>query len=258
MDCLDFDIGVAMLSEYDSDGFLGVQFDAYGEEDSGVQAAEVHGYGGYLYRPDDPDLDESGEPIEGRACQVLKGQEGGRSHAWVLNDPRAVARLPRLEKGGSIQFGNRGFSYHLINGKTGSHFIYVPYGFDSAGENPTKSCSVTINVDNPQKPLISLVLGDGTSISLLGGRVTLRAPGGAVWQKLGDDGVDVSGNMNVRGAVSLGDETALPVALWPALFAYLQALEVAVVKGNAGGPIPIATPIASVAKGIESRLTKVA
>jgi hypothetical protein len=256
MDCLNFDIGISLLSEYDENGFLGIQIDAYGEGKAGVQAYESHGVGGFLYRPCDPELDSDGNPVPSTAAQVLYALEGGRGHAWCLNDPKSVARLPRLKKSGSIQFGNRGYSFHVINGETGSHFIYVPYGFDAKGENPTKSCSITVNVDDPSSPFLSFVLGDGTALTLQDGTATIKSASGKSWVAVSDDGTDVSGGLNVRGGVSVGDESALSVALYEPLAAYLQALEAAVIKGNAAGPIPIGVPFSTVMAAIKSRLLK--
>ena len=50
--------------------------------------------------------------------------------------------------------------------------------------------------------------------------------------------------------------TGVQTCALPIFFAYLQALEAAVLKGNAGGPIAIAVPLASVTKVIESQNLK--
>lgn len=104
MNYLGFDVGISMLSIYDEDGFLGVQVDAYGEEDSGVHPYEAHSPFGLLARPLDPELDAAGQPRSDRACQVLYALEGGRGHAIPLGDPRVILKLPQLEKGETLLY----------------------------------------------------------------------------------------------------------------------------------------------------------
>ena len=106
MSGFDFDIGVAMMSTYDADGFLGIQCDAVGEQDSGVRDYEAHHMLGFCARPMDPVVDpDSGNPDPTQAAQVLFGMEAGRGHAWALQDPRMVVKLPQLKPGESMQYG---------------------------------------------------------------------------------------------------------------------------------------------------------
>lgn len=114
---LAFDIGCVMLSEYDSDGFLGVQYDAEGENDSGVPPYEVHTPGGLLHRPLDPDVDDQGLPNEGQAANVMFAMEAGKGHAFVLEDPRVVPNLPLLQKGETIVHSDFGsFTRYFADG----------------------------------------------------------------------------------------------------------------------------------------------
>lgn len=112
---LDFKIGLAMVSPYDDDGFLGVQIDAEGEDQSGVIAYEVISQGGCLYRPLDPVIArdnmrgiDPGQPDPSQSCSVLAGTEGGTGYSWCLNDPRVLANLPGLRPGEAIFFGSFG------------------------------------------------------------------------------------------------------------------------------------------------------
>lgn len=114
---LAFDIGCVMLSEYDSDGFLGVQYDAEGELDSGVPPYEVHSLGGFLHRPLDPEVDDQGLPDEGQAANVMFAMEAGKGHAFVLEDPRVVVDLPLLQKGETVVHSDFGsFTRYFADG----------------------------------------------------------------------------------------------------------------------------------------------
>jgi len=254
---LGFDLGVSVLTTYDADGFLGLQIDGYGEENSGLQPYELHAPYGFLARPLDPELDGGGQPIAGKGCQVLFALEGGRAHAWALGDPRVLKKLPPLQKGGSIQFGATG-AFSLIDGQTGSQTTYIPYGFDSNGENPTKSMSVAINVDNAGQEFISIVHGDGQAIVLGPDGVTIKNKAGDAFYSLGADGHTLSGDITLHGSVSLGGETAQEVVLYTALAAWALALETKLTAGNAGGPIPVAVPFASLVATMKSQKVKAA
>lgn len=98
-----WDLYTVALSDFDADGYLSVQPDAYGESESGLAAVELHSPYGFSARPLDPDTDASGAATMG--CMALIGWEGGKGHAWLSYDPRAVPGLPPIKKGESIQYG---------------------------------------------------------------------------------------------------------------------------------------------------------
>lgn len=117
-----FDLGISMLSVYDENGFLGIQYDAEGENDSGVQPYEVHPTNGCLHRPLDPDVDSSGIPSAG--ATVLIAMEAGRGHIIPLGDPRVIENLaPQIAKGETVLFNSFGAFYRQL--KDGSHAIYT-------------------------------------------------------------------------------------------------------------------------------------
>jgi hypothetical protein len=135
MESFAWDLGVAMYSEYDADGFLGIQVDVYGEEQSGCPALEAHGHFGFLSRPRDPDPDGAG-------CHALYAWEGNRGHVWLAGDPRVTAKLPRLKKGGSVHYCAAG-GYALFDGESGAYTVHVPAG-----------ASVTIECDGGPKATV--------------------------------------------------------------------------------------------------------
>jgi hypothetical protein len=97
-----------MIGEPDEDGFYGLQVDAYGEDESGVVPYEMHHLYGFLGRPTDPGGDADGEVDPAKAGQVLYALEGGRGHAWPLEDPRVLPRLPVCRPGESVMYAAPG------------------------------------------------------------------------------------------------------------------------------------------------------
>lgn len=95
-----WDLGLATLSEYDADDFVGLQVDtlSFGE---GMPPFELHHSYGFASRPLDPESD-------GLGCTALYAEQGNKRYAWLAHDPRIVAKLPKLRKGESIQYGPQG------------------------------------------------------------------------------------------------------------------------------------------------------
>lgn len=94
---------VLRLAEYSVNGFLLYQYDAYGENQSGVPAVEAWSQYGSYSRPPDPELDEAGEVKF--AAQLLVFWEGAESYAIALHDPRLVPGLPQLLGGEYVSYG---------------------------------------------------------------------------------------------------------------------------------------------------------
>jgi hypothetical protein len=102
-------IASVTMSEYDVDGFLGLQYDAEGEQASGVPPFETHSIGGILHRPLDPVVDpQSGAVDASQSANVLVGWQGGQAHAFALEDPRVVPLLPTAKPGETIVYGAAG------------------------------------------------------------------------------------------------------------------------------------------------------
>lgn len=220
---IEHDIGVALTSFYDADGFLGIQWDAYGEDKSGVQAAEVHWPGGTAFRPRDADVGADGQPIAGRGANIHLMQEGNTPHIKVLSDPRAVQKLPRLKKGGGLTFGDTGkatLPFASFDGDTGSYTIYVPY------QDGSKAHAISVNVDNAGQEVVQIIHGSGANITLLAdGTTNITSPNKTSSVTVSNSGLVLNGNTQVQGAVRCGNpSTAQPVALAAPLVLYLQGL----------------------------------
>jgi hypothetical protein len=96
-------IDLARLTEYDENGFLGFQYDAFGEQASGVPAVEALSPYGFIGRPLDPVVSDDGEVTYG--ADLLTFFEGFEGRAMALHDARLVPGLPRLQKGESLVYG---------------------------------------------------------------------------------------------------------------------------------------------------------
>jgi hypothetical protein len=183
-------LGAAQLSEYDADGFIGIQTDPQGDD----------------ARPMDPDAD-------GLGCAVLIGKAGARDRwAWLGHDPRVVDKLPQLAKGSSCQYGSKG-SFVLQDGDTGTLTQYVPCAFDASG-TPTKAHLVQIGLDSGGKRTIQIVHADGYAILMdEEGGITIRG-GASTWIAIKDGEISLVANkITLQGQVALGAQPALAVPL---------------------------------------------
>jgi hypothetical protein len=96
-------IDLCRLSEYDENGFLGFQYDAFGEQASGVPAVEAFSPYGFISRPLDPVVSADGEVTYG--ADLLTFFEGFEARSLALHDARLVPGLPRLQKGEALLYG---------------------------------------------------------------------------------------------------------------------------------------------------------
>lgn len=251
---LSFDIGVALLSTYDDDKFLGIQVDAFGEEQSGVVPYEAHSPHGIISRPHDP--------TEDGACQVLYAMEAGRGHAWVQSDPRVIPLLPPIKKGGFAFYGGniKGPAFTNIDGETNSMTTYVPYRFDASG-TPQKAMLFDINVNIEGNEAISLIHGSGAALTFVeqAGSVSavLKNAKGDAYVEVNDDGIILNGNVTVQGGFnSGGPESAMEVALADPLIGVLTQLINIVAAINAsttGAPAAALTSQLAAIKALNSK-----
>lgn len=247
-DVIEFDIGTALYTAYDDDGFLTVQIDAYGGQQSGVIPYEVHSPHGLLTRPHDPDDD--GE------CQVLYGLEGGRGHAWFCSDPRVIPYIPQITKGGTVLYGGKvkAPSYTAFDGDTNSVVTYVPYQVDENGI-AQKAMTFAFNVDNEGSESIEVTHGSGASfyIAESGGSVSvvLKNASGSSYIEVNDDGIVLNGSVTVQGGFNAGGPGgAQNLVLGPPLVALLQQLITIVAAINPTTPGAPAASLAGQLSGI--------
>jgi len=99
---IDWRLHTITYSEVDASGFIGIQYDGFGEENSGVPAVEVHHPFGLMANPPDPDANGA------FSCLALIGYDGDEPHAWLCSDPRSRVVLPSLKRGETLVHGASG------------------------------------------------------------------------------------------------------------------------------------------------------
>lgn len=257
-----WDLGVAMLSAYDDDGWLGVQPDALGENASGVKPYEVHNPGGIVHRPLDPVVDPvSLLPDESQAAQLFVGLRGRLGVVLVLGDPRVVPELPQLQKGETSVYGDAGqferfhadgsiSRYTTTDGgkSTGQTIVewLTPTQRDFSapwGRETFDAMGYRLTAINGGQAIASITMGGASGLPPgLDGYMTLQAPM-----------IELDGNVTIgpTGMPQLGVLQAIPTAVALAtLTAAINSIITAMggVTGGAAFPgLPAATAAAAAA-----------
>lgn len=201
------------LAQRDDNGFLGVQFDAHGDDDSGMPTVELHHPFGFYSMPRDPSVDASGQITQG--CSVLIAEDGEERHAWLADDPRFVPSLPPGTPGGSGQYGvtangSKAVSFANFDGNTGSYTIYCPE-FDGSG---SVTGAFLIAVDVAERS-VQLVHPDGFAVMLTKDGIQMRGDD-STWMKLGKGLFEVvAAQIKLRGIVAMGADTSSALPLLP-------------------------------------------
>ncbi len=233
MNGLRLSIQLATLSEYDANGFLGLSFSLFGPN-AGMPTPEAHHPFGHDGRPRDPTLDASGQPSIGPS--VLRMSEGNVEYSLALGDPRATPKLPPLAKGGARLYADTGraaLPRLELDGDSGSATLTIPYA-DGAG-------AATVVADATAKT-IRLALASGVAVELdtAAGSATVRNADGSAKVVVNAAGVATVGP-TALGALST-DPGLLPVALEPALMAWITTVLIPALAASPGGPITVAPP----------------
>ena len=239
-----FDLATATFSEFDDDGFLGVQCDTL-SDGTGEPPFEVHHPYGFAARPLDPDEDGTG-------CSVLYARQGNRkAYAWLANDPRVSDIMPLLRKGESIQYGPKGQFIRCHENGNISMLTFVD------GDTDKHTMFVRLDVEEGfrvETPWGRITLGpNGFHVKTSGGaRLDLGSISGipspldalATYAKLAAAIVSVEGS-----AVSTGtDAGATNTAAVASLVAWMTAVSAAIVAvgGAAVPPPPTVTQLGAV------------
>lgn len=225
MGTIEFDFGICTDSGFDEDGHPEIGADHYGPpgEASGAKGAHIHPFG-FDSRPLDPDPQPDGAARTG--CGMLRFNDGDRISAMPIDDPRVVAKLPKLRKGGSRQYCAAG-SFAIFDGedpakkdRAGGYTLGVKYG--------TKSHVLSMACRKDGKEEVSLKHGEGHGVvATAGGKrsALLRNAAGDAYFETNDSGNVINGKTKVQGGMAVGDPgAAQPVALAAPLIALLQQL----------------------------------
>jgi hypothetical protein len=234
---LSFDLGMASYVVRDADGFYNVQVSLFATRAGGSQPMEAYHPTGFLAVPRDPAVDPEGKPRLG--ASTLYGYEGNQVHAILLNDPRVMALLPEVKRGGSIQYAhlpNDKVAFSLYDGDNGTFQIYVPHG--------ATATTIAIDVRDPDNVSIQLQHGLGHGITIEGSAkhaIQMRNRANNVAVIVDDDQVTVNGTLQVQGGVAMGGAEALPLAN-ATLITWITTVLLPALAAAPGGPITVAAP----------------
>jgi hypothetical protein len=124
--------GLCTYSERQDGGYIGIAFDAWGEDEGSCDPAEGAFPFGFQSRPHDPAPAAGGMFNGAQACSNLQFRIGKDFLVMPLGDPRVIAQLPDYGKGGSIQYGGPwappGPGWAFFDGATGGYAVEVPEG----------------------------------------------------------------------------------------------------------------------------------
>lgn len=208
------ELGVCRATQYDADGFIGVQIDGMGGADAAAHFEQSsHSYG-FKGRPLDPENDVG--------CSLFRWNQRRQSMAWLGDDPRIAPLLPQLKKGGSVQYASDG-SFASFDPETHTWTLYVPYS-----DSPAKAHLVTVGKDGNGTPIVELASGEGPGFTILDKVTTLKNASGSAYLFLDDDGTNVVGPLKAAGGADLGGPTSMSLVKGPGLQPVLLALQAAI------------------------------
>lgn len=150
MSGISFDLGLAIQSDYDTDGFPEVQVDLYGGENAGAPMFEHHHTFGHDSRPLDPEKDANARPTS-NSCTALYGWEGSRGHSWLGSDPRVTPKLPKLAKGSGRVYC------------ASAHYVVCDEGEDAIRIVHASGTSIRVDASGVTVKSPTVTLGDGAS-----------------------------------------------------------------------------------------------
>lgn len=188
------ELGVAMASSYDENGFIGVQIDAFGSQDAAVQFEQLSHQYGFISRQLDPD--------NGVGCSLFRYKQGRRRHVWLADDPRIVGKIPQIKKGGSAQYASDG-SFSSFDPETHTQTLYVPYASGKAHLS-------TVGLDGNGAPIFEHVHGNGMAITMLDRTLVLKNADGDSYIQLDDSGCILNANLKVTGAIEVNGAKITP------------------------------------------------
>jgi hypothetical protein len=222
------EMGAAVFTGYNVDGFPVVQHDAQGEEPR-VDAYELHHQFGFWSMPRDPDADKTGKPIEGKACNLQIGKQGNEIHAWLGYDPRFIPVVPKPKKGGSMRYSAAG-SFEIFDGDDGTSTLYVPI----PGED--KAHVFTVGIDGNGLPWIGLEHSNGMSLVMLERSITIKNAAGDAYLEINDDGITQNGNSKTVGGLLVGNVASAVALTKVDPLVQLLGLMAAAIDGKLGTP----------------------
>lgn len=220
------DIAVCTLSEYNADGWLGIQVDVLGGKDGSSYPYETLHPFGFMSRPPDPEVGAEGLPSKG--CKALVAYDGDEGFVLPLSDQATVASLPILQKGESQIYASGGsnpFCRATIKGEVTRMTTHdnTPDGrliYDQIGPDGYELVT----------PWGTMRLGPyGFHVSMFGGRCGLGVGAGSAPEPLASLGVDSYAYMKAAVVDAVGnlDGGSSNAAARTALKAWVSAVSLA-------------------------------
>jgi hypothetical protein len=200
---------------YDATGFLRAQHEGLGEKPN-VGSNEVLHPLGFAARARDPDTGPDGKALSGGGCKMLLFRDGTDLFSEFKGDQRAIARIPPLTKGGSVQYADTGksgpISIDVHSGDDGTKQIYI--------EIDQSAHVLTIGRDGNAEPVIEFTHADGMALSFFKKKAILKNAAGDCFIELNDSGGTLNGNFKVVGDITDASGVSLfkhqhPTAMGP-------------------------------------------
>jgi hypothetical protein len=251
---LEWEIANITGTSVDADGFMSVTIDSEGEH--GSIPIPVQHMNGLWGMPLDPVVDKgTGEPIPSKACQVLVAWEGGKAHAFPLNDPRTVGKLPLGVPGERVLWADAGHFYRQH--ADGSHsWVTSTTGGGTDGQTVQfRVRPTTMLFDAPWGRLtfdgtgfrVRHVGGAALSLGYAGGPI----PGLGSYATLSGDMVKIAGSaiaIGPTGSAQQGVAQALPLqVVLQSMMVALESLAAGVSGIPSGGAAAAATAATQIA-----------
>lgn len=204
------DFAQVLLSEYDDDKHLGVSLDHYGEAEAGIPSAEVLAPLGTIARPMDADESNDGSPD--LASEALQMTVGDRVYAMPLNDPRVMATLPPVKKGGYLTYCPAApGSFFVFDGKRDDGKNAGSFTLSTKFAKGTKAHLLSLDVRDDGTASVMLMHGDGMGLMMTSGgknSALLRNKAGAAFFEANDDGLVLVGKTKLQGSLTVGQMAA--------------------------------------------------
>jgi hypothetical protein len=173
-------LGTGLVTQYDEDGFLGVQVEGHGGTEATGGLAYAHHPFGIFGTPRDA--------ADGSGVVVLHWSDGDEVHSLILEDPRYASVIPTHSQG-SCGICNSDGAYLLLDRIDKTAILHVPRGSG-------RYHRVTVGKDESGEEIITLLHADGAKIEIKKAEVKVTAE-----------------TVHVNGAtVLLGEAAGSPVA----------------------------------------------
>lgn len=215
-----YELGQAIGTSYDADSILKAQPDGLGPSPK-LGSYEVLHPLGFSSRPRDPDTDSAGKAHDGGGCNLRIGRDGTDIKVEFMGDARALAGIPPLNEGSSVQYAHTADgkpSFHVIDGDDGTHQIYVEVG--------NSAHVITIGKDGNGESVLNITHADGMALELFKKKAIIKNAAGDCFIELNESGGTLNGNWKVVGDIS--DSTGISLLK----HTHLTAL------GPSGPPLP--------------------